>query len=399
MLDKKPWTEDEKKLVIEMHQTTSDEEIGKLIERSRSSVRSLRKNLHLVRTKKVIPYVYSAWSEDEVGLLEKFCNSLTYEEIKLYHLPNRTSTSIGLKARNLKLKTKSFSKNPPSVKWTDEEDQLLISSYGTLSYEDMSILFKNRTPAAIQGRVAYLGFDRDKKATSRKYKTKYEFNREFFSSPNIINSYVAGFIAADGWVVPKSHSVGITISALDSYLLEEIKHLIKSDKPLYYFSKGKFNYVKLELWGADKWIQDLKTHYNIVPRKSLILQPPNIIDDSLKRAFIRGYIDGDGWVGTTHNGYWIFGAAGTPYLLNWIRDYFRELVPIVRNYEPRVRATKSNIYAYAVSGKRAVAVLNKLAEVETPYLKRKWGPVLSGAINKPYTGTEQYSCKAKETSL
>ncbi len=87
---------------------------------------------------------------------------------------------------------------------------------------------------------------------------------------------------------------------------------------------------RLEI-GCSKWHSDLTKHWNITPRKTATLMPPNLTDNKLKMAFISGAICGDGWICQTVNdsGYLSFGCGitGTKELLEWIQATFESLVP------------------------------------------------------------------------
>src|SRR3990167_7821339 len=85
--------------------------------------------------------------------------------------------------------------------WTEAEDNILRDNMGKFSYRDIQKRFlPNRTLAAIQNRLAFKDlwiFERGKNPQSSEH-SRFKCNEDFFGVPNILNSYWAGFIAADG---------------------------------------------------------------------------------------------------------------------------------------------------------------------------------------------------------
>jgi hypothetical protein len=93
--------------------------------------------------------------------------------------------------------------------------------------------------------------------------------------------------------------------------------------------KGKpriFEYASVGLRSA-RIVEDLRTNFKVVPRKSLVLEPPDVPQPML-RHFIRGIFDGDGSVGWhKHNRTVRFTVcSGSKRFVEWIRNIlFMEL--------------------------------------------------------------------------
>ena len=166
------------------------------------------------------------------------------------------------------------------------------------------------------------------------------FDDNFFSTPNKLNCYWAGFIAADGNIEERKHRksnrLSITLSEKDHEHLKRFKNdigyegTIKKYKSKRTIIKGK-KYdrkptVSIRLT-SQKLIDDLKKNFNIIPRKTFILEPPNITDLDLIFCYIIGYIDGDGHITKRkRDGSLIVGALGTEELMLWIRRSFNEIL-------------------------------------------------------------------------
>lgn len=80
-------------------------------------------------------------------------------------------------------------------RWTDEEDKILQENYGKISMKDLRCLLK-RSDGAIYSRVKKFHL-----VGSHSLNRKYERNDNYFSVPNLENSYWAGFLAADGGII------------------------------------------------------------------------------------------------------------------------------------------------------------------------------------------------------
>jgi len=151
-------------------------------------------------------------------------------------------------------------------------------------------------------------------------------NPDFFNIMTPENSYWGGFIAADGCV--SRNALEIELSIIDAEHLKTICKFVGRDDSLFFrkrYRNGKiFEYASVSVLSA-KIIEDLFKNFNIVPCKSLILQPPDL-PRCLRRHFIRGYFDGDGSIGWHKHNRTIrlnF-ASGSKVFLEWIWDTIRE---------------------------------------------------------------------------
>ena len=156
----------------------------------------------------------------------------------------------------------------------------------------------------------------------------YSLNDNFFKTQSPDMAYILGFIAADGNVAKKENAISIQLHEKDAEILEKIKELTGSSRPLDFYktSQGRDS-VKFQVWSAE-WKRDLAV-YNIVPNKSLILKPPTFLDEKYYKDYIRGYFDGDGsiWTRKDHLNqcYWdIVGASKE--MIVWISILFSQLV-------------------------------------------------------------------------
>lgn len=267
--------------------------------------------------------------------------------------------------------------------WTKEEEQLLIEKVNSgISYKEMSKFFINRTETALRKKALKLGFYNDY------HPRKYTHNENFFSEPNLINSYFAGFISADGCIQLKQEccwNLSLNISHKDKIILENFKKytkftgLINDCIRKTSLSMNYYKYTYMNISSCKTWAQDLKNNYNIVPNKTLRQAPPNL-ENHEKWAFIIGLIDGDGSVGyykcsESPN---IRFFSGTYNMVEFIKKSFDSLISVNREIY-----NGKTCYEYGVSGLNAAIIIDFLRQIPVPKLERKWyKPAITEYINQ-----------------
>jgi hypothetical protein len=245
-------------------------------------------------------------------------------------------------------------------------------------------MLPRRTEMAISKRLSSKGITQDqvKQNLYRRIATsKHSHDTNFFSNICNNSAYWAGFIAADGNLshYNKSRTPGLIINLKGSegHILERfIKDCKFTGKVCYksVYSKQTCKYYDISsvwIYGTHKWMQDLQEIYNITPKKSLTLQPPNIENHEQIKSFITGYIDGDGGIRQNNKGRGVYlQVLGTLPMLNWMLDQFT-LYGLTGKTNIGVAGT-SKVYSFVIHGKRTLPVLNSLLSVDVPRLDRKW---------------------------
>lgn len=168
-------------------------------------------------------------------------------------------------------------------------------------------------------------------------KREFNANHSFFSKQTEESCYWAGFIAADGCIY--ENSLIINLQSRDILHLEKLKKILNSNKIIKCKKrkKDKFWYVSFKI-GSKELANDLLNNFNITPKKSLILEPPNLINNELIRHFIRGYLDGDGCINNKKKNSVSF--AGTRKFLQWIKENLQNNIQGIGN--PKIRDLKNN---------------------------------------------------------
>ena len=227
-----------------------------------------------------------------------------------------------------------------------------------------------------------------KNPNSHKNKRRYNVNDDFFETPNEINCYYAGFIAADGCISKRTgkfvetYTLSFGLSIKDKDFLEHFKEIISYEGKIKEFENNGRMYVRLDIQ-SNKICDDLCKNFNITERKTHTLCPPNLFDKNLIDAFICGYIDGDGSVyfSKNKNKQKRVGIAiiGTDKMLTWIINRFCEIYGKEKEgklYECKGGFGSSNknkkIFTTSICDKWARTVILKISEMNIPKMERKW---------------------------
>ena len=100
------------------------------------------------------------WTIDEINMVRAFYGQVEDQWI-LDFFPNRSITGIkriAIKYRPKKKRKKVFSTNPS---WSEFEDALLLKNYQTMTTDELTTLFPQRTYDGIRSRIRVLGLKRD----------------------------------------------------------------------------------------------------------------------------------------------------------------------------------------------------------------------------------------------
>ena len=130
--------------------------------------------------------------------------------------------------------------------------------------------------------------------------SKYCIDEHYFDEIDTPNkAYILGLLYADGCHVSNKDVIQIALQEQDVEILNRIKNELRTDRPLYFISSEyspltKNNQYRLAI--TNKHIANTLNSYGLRSRKSLILEWPAWMEESLCQHFIRGYFDGDGCI-------------------------------------------------------------------------------------------------------
>lgn len=195
---------------------------------------------------------------------------------------------------------------------------------------------------------------------------KHFFNFDYF---NTIDSeekaYWLGFLYADGYVNERG-IIEITLSSIDK------EHLIKfctsigldidviSSRVINNHECSRINI------GSKRMVNDL-IDLGCIQCKSLKLTFPNDtqVPQYLLRDFVRGYVDGDGWVGLCNT---------TPRIsIYGTKEFLEEMIEYLHLPSAKIRKdSRSNVYIVEWGSTKAYNIINQLYKDSNIYLNRKY---------------------------
>lgn len=259
--------------------------------------------------------------------------------------------------------------------WTDAEINFLKSNINSVSYVNIAANLPGRTVDAVKQRAQLLGLEK----TGRHFPRVWRRD-DFFSIPNLLNSYWAGFIAADGCIGDKPRvSLRIGVHQKDRSHIQSFVDAVEY--------RGKVSVDKKKVFhvcigGTHQWSADLWINFNIGPRKTFTLEPPSITGINAL-SFSVGYIDGDGcWstdVAGRNSRRLILVVVGTHPLLRWLTTIWREAGAQIG--VPNI-TFRRNVWRLALHGTKAEEVARILLPLNTPKLDRKWRVARHEAIGQ-----------------
>lgn len=213
---------------------------------------------------------------------------------------------------------------------------------------------------------------------------KYTLNQNYFNTINSCNkAYFLGFIAGDGYIDVKNHSLSIAIKPKDRNILELFLKDIGSNHPIKTIIRNGYKenneFVSLTIV-SKKFIKGLKRHLNAL-NKTFTLTMPSI-KKSLQKDFIRGLNDADGCFSISNRNEITFSLISTTSMCDSIQDIFIQELGLSKtkhnktqtNNIVRLRYSGVNnllkIYKFLYKNKNSIC-LNRKKDIIESYLKSK----------------------------
>lgn len=220
---------------------------------------------------------------------------------------------------------------------------------------------------------------RDRTQSNRKYSIRENY---FDSIDTEEKAYIMGLLYADGYNDTSRNSVNLSLKESDKQILEDITKIIQPDKPLQFVRVNKLNCEnQYRLVIANKHISQKIAEYGCVKAKTFLVEFPNWLNENLYNHFIRGYIDGDGWIGKKS-----VCIVGTDKFLDKISEICYSKFGFNTYKRKRHKHRNHNIFMLDFSGrKKCSQFLSWIYENATIYLQRKMNASLN--LKQIYTGS------------
>lgn len=198
-------------------------------------------------------------------------------------------------------------------------------------------------------------------------------------------AYFLGLLLADGCNLQKTPVISISLKSTDFKILEKLKNSIKYEGEIKRYRR-KCNLIKSNSkiyrsnhvlkWSSIKMKKDLCRH-GCVPNKTYNLIFPNTIHINQLRHFVRGFIDGDGWITVNRkNKTMVVGLVAPNNFCIAIQNLIKDKL----NINCGIRKTLSDVVnRLDISGSNQVLkFLDWLYKDSTVYLERKYQKYLIG---------------------
>lgn len=266
--------------------------------------------------------------------------------------------------------------------WSENELEVLRSSYGQVSYPCFRYLLPNRTTPAIHAMAKTLGLKADLSLSASIRRTgfrAYSLNYDYFAKPTNENCYWGGFIAADGCIARKpTPRISIGLSKKDHEHLVRFAKCIEFSGPIFdrqvKLLGNIFPCSQICISVQQSTLDDLYNWFSVIERKSLVLQPPNLKLIEHVAPFIVGYIDGNGSIGySKRDRSFRLGIRGSLAILTWVKCCFDEWCP---SKKMAGIGTSDGYPKYQLSGHRLMRIVAILTAHSPIMLSRKWSVIV-----------------------
>jgi intein-encoded DNA endonuclease-like protein len=189
-------------------------------------------------------------------------------------------------------------------------------------------------------------------------------------------AYWLGFLYADGCVHSNGNRICIGLSKKDKEHIEKFKEVLKLDNKT--INLPQKDAVRVSF--RDKQMHADLIKQGCVPRKSLILKPPENIPENLIRHFIRGLFDGDGCIysirknKSTHLNRYGFTVAGSQLIIPWVKEKLSIKNNITTNIPKKSKKVKEPTCFYITTTelKKIKELYDYLYINSTVWLDRKY---------------------------
>ena len=311
-------------------------------------------------------------NEEALRYVKNNYGLISYKEMGLFlHMSPSTIKKAAIKYGITKNKLKQDNC------WTDEEIKILIDNYGILKYSDIQKSIPNHSIGSITAKARKLNIvskESRKKLINSLPRERVVFsNEDFFSNPNLLNSYWAGFLAADGSINKSNDRMALQISQKDLDHLKLFADTLEfTGKISVYTRKNGCSSCQFSV-NSKRICEDLKNNFNITPQKTFTLKFPSHLPLELQKAFCIGYIDGDGCI--TKRKYYNYSSINVIGNYNFLLDFrnlYNTLLPKELELTKNI-TKKNNVFQLTVGGKiKSSILIEEFLKLEVPKLYRKW---------------------------
>lgn len=223
-----------------------------------------------------------------------------------------------------------------------------------------------------------------------KYPRQYFVNDNYFDIMDWEQYWLLGLLASDG-SIEKDHYVTLSQSGEDGLqLIKYVNNILQNECPI---RERKTKYkIAYGLYFSSPKITNILKKYNIIKNKTYNFKFPNIPNEFLK-AFLIGYIQGDGCISFTNKKdiHFSISFVGTP---NFVKSISQK-IPFVGHMS--LKGKNKKVMEWRIGGKKALKFGDWLFENWNGFVNYKYKHYLE---YKQYSLNKYLSCaKIKEEIL
>lgn len=192
---------------------------------------------------------------------------------------------------------------------------------------------------------------------------KYKVNSKFFDSFTVKSAYWLGFLWADGYISKINNNVALGLASKDYQHLEKFKKDIKAEINIQ-FNSSKNRYSKKGIFRLafnDYFIHNKLKELGFETRNKMPNIPKKYFYD-----FLRGYIDGDGYIAINKQNQLLVGIS-CPHI-----DFLNSLNVACDNLGNVYKDSRSNCYYLIFKSKNALTICQRAYEHKSPKMDRKY---------------------------
>lgn len=183
----------------------------------------------------------------------------------------------------------------------------------------------------------------------------YRVNDDFFDSINTQEkAYTLGFIYADGCNYPPRNQVSISQAEQDKDILDKITALIQPQKPLTSAHHSLSHQLQYRLSIRSAQISRRLKECGVVQRKTFQITFPNWLASQMIPHFVRGYFDGDGYIGVSKYRNTSLQIVGTESFCSSLQKIFLDDLNVKTFIQTRYPERNNNIRQLRVGGRKLV---------------------------------------------
>lgn len=186
---------------------------------------------------------------------------------------------------------------------------------------------------------------------------KYNLNETYFDNIDTPNkAYIIGLLWADGSNSIKNHTISISLQEQDKDILVAVAKELESNCPLIFYNYKKKNpnfSNQYRLTIHSKYMSNTLEKLGMVQNKSIHLEFPTWLRYDLYSHFIRGYMDGDGWISKNSKAPRVE-IVGTSNFCDGLSKYICEQFGIKCAIRKRYKESNSSVRQLDFGGRKQV---------------------------------------------